>query len=86
MRLLVGVIAALTLGIGLALWSPFAPATINCTPEKHIVQPGESLWSIAREHCPGYDTREVVYQLEQELTRAGRPATQIYPGQLLTLP
>mgnify|MGYP001159517298 FL=1 len=86
MRLLLTFVVTLTLGIGLALWAPFSPATIDCAPESHLVQPGDTLWSIAREHCPGYDTREVVYQLEQELTRAGRPANQIYPGQLIPLP
>jgi nucleoid-associated protein YgaU len=82
------VLASLLLGVGLALWAPFAPAEVTGprSGEVHIVVPGESLWTIARSYYPDHDPREVVYRLERELTRAGSPASVIFPGQRIILP
>ncbi|HHT42687.1 MAG TPA: LysM peptidoglycan-binding domain-containing protein [Firmicutes bacterium] len=47
-----------------------------------VVQPGDSLWSIATAQMPGEDPRDAVGSIRQlnELQSA-----EIYPGQVLTL-
>ena len=57
----------------------------SATPalEQTVVQPGESLWSVARRIAPDNDPREVVAQIRDlnELASA-----QLVPGQQLLLP
>jgi LysM repeat protein len=48
----------------------------------YVVQPGDTLWSIASERYAG-DPREGVWKLEQ---RNHLPGTTISPGQKLVLP
>ena len=52
-------------------------------PELTVVQPGESLWSVARRIAPDNDPREVVAQIRRlnDLT-----SSQLQPGQQLLLP
>ena len=65
-----GLAIAMAFGIGLYLGSatPWAKAeTISAeTARIHIVEPGETVWDIARPvaDAQGMDIREVVYQLE----------------------
>lgn len=68
-------VAAHVAGAGAALEGP-PPA-----PVVYVVQPGDSLWSIAKAVAPGDDTREVVGRLSKV---AGGAA--LHPGQRLELP
>ena len=50
----------------------------------YVVQPGDSLWSIARQHStPKQDVRLVVYRLQQ-INKLASPIIQ--PGQCLVIP
>jgi len=51
-------------------------------PVEHIVEPGETLWQIAREYQPEVDPRKAIYEIkeENELETA-----EIYPGQVLVV-
>ena len=51
-------------------------------PVSHIVQPTDTLWSIATRHYAG-DPREGIWKLQQ---RNGLSGTTIVPGQRLVLP
>jgi LysM repeat protein len=53
------------------------------TPRTTVVQPGETLWSIAHRVAPGADPRDVVSQLS-DLNSLG--STPIVAGQRLVLP
>jgi LysM repeat protein len=48
---------------------------------KHIVAPGDTLWSIAADKL--HDTRAVVQQIEK---LNGLGSAEIYPGQILVVP
>lgn len=65
-----GLAIAMAFGIGLYLgsatpWSQ-AETVANDTAAVHVVEPGETVWDIARPVADdqGMDIREVVYQLE----------------------
>jgi nucleoid-associated protein YgaU len=61
--------------------SPLAvPERRPATPH-HVVQPGDSLWSIAARLEPGADPRPVVDELS-----AGRGGRALVPGEVVTLP
>jgi LysM repeat protein len=61
--------------------SPLAvPERRPATPH-HVVQPGDSLWSIAARVDPGADPRPVVDELSAD--RGGRP---LVPGEVVALP
>lgn len=91
-RLLLGTAAALIV-VALALpWSgaggrPLAtpgPARVGDPVVAHsvyIVQPGDTLWTIAQRLCPGGDPRPVEAQLEAEVG-----GDTIVPGERLVLP
>jgi hypothetical protein len=46
-----------------------------------VVQPGDSLWSIARRVVPGHDARPIVDAMTRELG-----TTHIAAGQLVSVP
>ena len=48
-----------------------------------VVQPGDSLWSVAARIAPGVDPRVTVQQL---VDRNGLPSTAVAAGQVLRLP
>lgn len=51
---------------------------------RHVVQPGETLWSVADlTHCDSFDRRELVWLLKQ-VNDLDRPALR--PGQVLYVP
>jgi LysM repeat protein len=51
-------------------------------PVRYVVQPTDTLWSIAVRHYPG-DPREGIWQLQQRNQLHG---TTLVPGQQLVLP
>ena len=48
-----------------------------------VVQPGESLWSIATDIAPDSDPREVIMRI-REMNNLG--ADHVHPGQSLAVP
>jgi hypothetical protein len=84
------VLAALV-GLGLALAVARVGAVLAgsflATPERlpHvqqvIVQPGDSLWSIARRVAPGHDPRPIVDAIEAE-----RHGATVVAGETVTVP
>ena len=48
-----------------------------------VVQPGQSLWSLAQEYAPRADPRQVIQQV---LQLNSLPGDQLQPGQVLWLP
>ena len=51
-------------------------------PVRYVVQPADTLWSIAAEHYPG-DPRQGIWELQQRNHLRG---TTLVPGQRLLLP
>ena len=65
------------------LWAMFARSSGARGPEqRYVVQPADTLWSIASERYAG-DPRQGVWELQQRNHLAG---TTIAPGQVLVLP
>lgn len=56
-------------------------APVTGEPVRHVVAPGESLWSIAEQLAPGADPRPAVRELERS---AGTANLQV--GQVLVIP
>ena len=81
MRRLLAAVAAVSLfGVGLALGAHGSTSVGYTTV---VVQPGDTLWSIAVEHYPADDVRVRVDDIEQANGLAG-PTIQV--GQTLRLP
>ena len=81
MRRLLAAVAAVSLfGVGLALGAHGSTSAGYTTV---VVQPGDTLWSIAGEHYPSDDVRIRVDDIEQANGLAG-PTIQV--GQTLRLP
>ena len=58
-----------------------SPAVAPTAGQAHVVQPGETLWSIARRLDPGGDPRPVVDRLA-----AAHGGSQIVAGEVIVLP
>jgi len=69
-------IAALAVGLAAR------PSGSAGKPVRYVVQPTDTLWSIAAKHYPG-DPREGIWELQERNHLAG---TTLVPGQRLTLP
>jgi LysM repeat protein len=75
-------VLVLAVALGLAL-GYFARPTGGAGPEtRYVVQPADTLWSIAASHYAG-DPREAVWTLRQ---RNRLRSTTLVPGQTLALP
>jgi hypothetical protein len=82
-------LAAVAIGIGAALAVGHAGAALGGTSLAvpgarprvitHVIEPGDSLWSIARDVAPGSDPRPVVDALSD--ARGGAP---LVPGDTVT--
>jgi LysM repeat protein len=74
------VIIALALAL---LLSVVARTGQSAGPERrYVVEPGDTLWSIAVERYAG-DPREAVWELRE---RNGLAGTTVHPGEVLVLP
>jgi LysM repeat protein len=68
--------------LGVLLWAAFARSSDASGPERrYVVQPQDTLWSIASHGYP--DPREGVWEIQQ---RNGLQQTVLVPGQVLVLP
>ena len=74
--LVVGLLAALAAPATQAARPPTAPRTT-------VVQPGDTLWSVATRHAPGRDPFLVIEEIRR---RNGISDLTIHPGQELVLP
>jgi LysM repeat protein len=69
--------------IAVVAWAGFVHPSEGAGPERiYVVQPTDTLWSIAAAHYAG-DPRESIWQLQE---RNGLVGTTIAPGQRLVLP
>lgn len=73
---LVGLLASRPTGVAGGRPEPAARQTI-------VVQPGQTLWSIAKDLAPGRDARETVYEIRQI---NGLDSAVVRSGQILVLP
>lgn len=55
---------------------------VNANYDIYVVQPGDTLFSIALQNCPGWDPRKVVYLIRKE----NDIDPLIYPGQSIKIP
>jgi hypothetical protein len=82
-------LAAVAIGVGAVLAVGSAGAALGgtslATPDarprvvSHVVEPGDSLWSVARELAPGSDPRPVVDALSD-----ARGGADLVPGETIT--
>lgn len=79
-RLLAAAAVVGLMGVGMALAAQGSPPARYTTV---VVQPGDSLWSIAAARYPGDDVRDRVQDIEQA---NGLSGPQIEVGQTLRLP
>ncbi len=84
------VLALLASFIMLGTWLTVGGGSADAATEQGIavagtvvVQPGESLWSIATELAPNIDPREMIMRI-RDLNNLG--SNHVYPGQSLTVP
>lgn len=74
---------ALVFVAALFLWAVFVRPSQGASPERvYVVQPYDTLWSVATTHYGG-DPREAVWRLQQ---RNGLRTATLVPGQRLVLP
>lgn len=74
-----GVALALLLAVALGAARP----SVGATPEtRYVVEPGDSLWTIASEHFGG-DPREGVWKLREA---NGLSEPTVRPGQVILVP
>jgi LysM repeat protein len=73
----------MVLAAAVALWAGLVRSSEGAPPERsYVVQPYDTLWSIAAAHYAG-DPREGVWKLRE---RNGLDGTVIRPGQRLRVP
>lgn len=80
------VLTASIIAIGITLaapitWTGAAKAELHA--EQIVVQPGDTLWSIAKAQAPEIDPRDVIGEI---LELNGLSSAQIFPGQVLSVP
>ncbi len=75
-------LAALLLALSLLVAVVARPSGSAGTPAVYLVQPADTLWSIATRHYAG-DPRETIWKLQE---RNRLRSTTIVPGQRLVLP
>jgi LysM repeat protein len=74
---------ALVAVVAVVAWATFVRPSESAGPERaYVVQPADTLWSIAVEHYAG-DPRAAIWHLQQ---RNGLDSPALVPGQRLILP
>jgi LysM repeat protein len=74
---------ALVALVAVLAWAAFVRPSESAGPERaYVVQPADTLWSIAVDHYSG-DPREAVWNVRK---RNGLDGTTLHPGQMLILP
>jgi LysM repeat protein len=69
--------------VAVVAWAGFAHTSEGAGPEQvYVVQPADTLWSIAASHYAG-DPRAAIWDLQE---RNGLNGTTLVPGQRLILP
>jgi LysM repeat protein len=83
LALLVALVTAVVAGVPSvsAGDTPAVPATASV-----VVQPGQTLWSVAREVAPGADVRETVARIKDLNNLSGPSSDVVVPGQQLVVP
>jgi nucleoid-associated protein YgaU len=51
-----------------------------------VVQPGQTMWELARDAVPGADPRETIQRIASLNSLSGADASIVYPGQELVIP
>lgn len=77
------VIGAAVLGLLLAVFSTHALGQTTVQARTIVVQPGQTVWSIAQARYPDQDPRQVVQEIDGQNHLQGGT---IYPGERLRLP
>jgi LysM repeat protein len=75
-------VAIIVLAAALAVGLAAHPSGSAGKPVRYVVQPTDTLWSIAAKHYPG-DPREGIWELQKRNHLTG---TTLVPGQRLVLP
>ena len=83
LALLVALVAAVVAGVPAvsAGDTPAVPATASV-----VVQPGQTLWQVAREVAPGADVRDTLARIRELNGLSGAAADVVQPGQQLVVP
>ncbi len=69
--------------VALVFWAILARPSESAAPElRYVVQPGDTLWTVAASHYAG-DTRKAVWRIRD---RNGLESTVLVPGRPLVLP
>lgn len=76
-----GVLAAAVLGVGVA--ASAAGAAGSAEPTVVVVQPDDTLWSVAARHAPGRDPFRTIEEIQR---LNGIADHTIHPGQQLLVP
>lgn len=74
----------LVASVALLIWAVAVRPSEGARPaETHVVQPGETLWSVATAYYAEQDPREAVWRIRRA---NGLDAAALQPGQRLLLP
>ena len=76
-------IVVITVTTGMIIQLPRSSADIIYVYNEVIVEPGDTLWNIARQQSPSRDPREVVWEIR---TANQLEQAVVYPGQRLQVP
>jgi LysM repeat protein len=83
--LLVALVTAVVAGVGVGSSQAGDGAAVPATATV-VVQPGQTLWSVARSVAPGADVRETVARIKDLNGLSGAAADVVRPGQQLVVP
>jgi LysM repeat protein len=83
LALLVALVAAVVAGVP-SVQAGDTPAEVATSSV--VVQPGQTLWSVARDVAPGVDVRETVARIKDLNGLSGPSSDVVVPGQQLIVP
>ena len=85
LALLVALVTAVVAGVGVGASQAGDGAAVPATATV-VVQPGQTLWGVARSVAPGADVRETVARIKELSGLSGAGADTVRPGQQLVVP